>query len=862
MSKIAMITPWPKQRTGIADYAYDLVVGLSEAGVAVDVYTDCPHNQRAATPADAKNITLFDIDQFRIERGYDNLIYQMGNNSTFHLRMLSLLFKYPGVVHLHDPSLHHLMAYILYRPDSLAEYYQVLNHWYGYRQYQRVKQFMQLGREAFWDSEYVGEVPFFEPVLQNATACIVHSQYARDRVLKLFPGIGCHVLPQVYRNMHPVPLVTDANQPVSPSPLQIGVFGIVQKHKHVQQVFASLRDIKKRLPAHSRCTPFHLHVCGELDEGCKHYPVLAKEYGIETDVTFYGHLTESEFLDRLRGIDLCVSLRYPTLGETSAIVSRNLQLGIPTIVSEVGWYAELPECVRKIDMDAGFADRLTRHLETMILDRSQFTTWRHSCYASARDMFSFQSVTEQYADTIAQSFPAVIGRIGMTGETGSAELATGKVLAHSPSRRGKLLIDCTSTRTCRFNSGIQRVVRSLCRQAHANTSDHWECTAVYGQAGQWFQTHSLWPDYLPEAENGSGKQRSLMQRVVRELNRGYRKLQRKLGKAESSYETAGESTPPNAEACPIAEGDVLLMADASWMAPNWEALEQARHKKARIGLLIYDLIPLRNPELFSADLAVRFQQWFDRASLLADFVVCISKSVAADVRAELNRRGNRLAQSVYDFPLGADIEPEDHCGEASPQLQNWFAGKRGQNPCLVVGTLEPRKNHHLILDAFESRWKAGAELSLCILGRIGWNCEALLQRIRSHDEFGKRLWLKTDASDRDVQFAYDKARCVIMASKNEGYGLPIIEGLRHRQWVLASDIGVHREVGKEWVSYFDIQNGAQSLSLQLANVEHSRDMPKAIPSDEELTGTTWLHSFEVLCQKIAEATAANRSQAA
>ena len=421
----------------------------------------------------------------------------------------------------------------------------------------------------------------------------------------------------------------------------------------------------------------------------------------------------------------------------------------------------------------------------------------------------------------------------------------------------RIAIDCSSTRTCDFNSGIQRVVRSLCEQSQNSVSCTIHGIPVHGANGYWYAAKSLWPEpakvaaLTPTQLSVSAKRnRSFTSKVARELERTFRKL-RNRWIAKKALSSMGE---PKLE---LGSNDVLLMADASWMEPNWEAVAHAKVCNAKVGLLIYDLIPIMNPDLFPAELVTRFRSWFERAILSADFIVCISKAVASSVVSELGGydQGSRLAAKTYWFPLGANLRIADQFEPPVSEVQAWFAEERFENPCLVVGTLEPRKNHNLILDAFEQLWEDGSLLSLCLMGRLGWNCKSLVTRIRSHPEFGRKLFMNTEASDADVHHAYSRARAVIMASINEGYGLPIVEGLGYRQTVLASDIPVHREVGQDQVHYFSIDQGPASLLKMLTKVEQ-RNLPCLLRADGAAATNviSWKESYETLCITILEAT--------
>jgi glycosyltransferase involved in cell wall biosynthesis len=87
------------------------------------------------------------------------------------------------------------------------------------------------------------------------------------------------------------------------------------------------------------------------------------------DVLVLGHVTDADFWGLLARSDICVSLRWPTLGETSASVVRALGLGRCVVVSDVGWYAELPDGVAaRVRCDEHEVDSLAATLELLAGD--------------------------------------------------------------------------------------------------------------------------------------------------------------------------------------------------------------------------------------------------------------------------------------------------------------------------------------------------------------------------------------------------------------------------------------------------------------------------------------------------------------
>jgi glycosyltransferase involved in cell wall biosynthesis len=127
----------------------------------------------------------------------------------------------------------------------------------------------------------------------------------------------------------------------------------------------------------------------------------------------------------------------------------------------------------------------------------------------------------------------------------------------------------------------------------------------------------------------------------------------------------------------------------------------------------------------------------------------------------------------------------------------------------MVGTVEPRKGHAQALEAFELLWQEGHQCQLVIVGKPGWNVEELVSRISEHKDQGKRLFWLQSISDEYLRLIYENASCLLACSKGEGFGLPLIEAAKHNLSILARDITVFREVGKNNATYFSAENSYQ-----------------------------------------------------
>ena len=153
--------------------------------------------------------------------------------------------------------------------------------------------------------------------------------------------------------------------------------------------------------------------------------------------------------------------------------------------------------------------------------------------------------------------------------------------------------------------------------------------------------------------------------------------------------------------------------------------------------------------------------------------------------------------------LGADFKPQTSVtSEVRPEVKK--IGAMGKY-LLMVGTIEPRKNHQLVLDAFD---KGLDDLGINIIfaGRIGWIKQEFLDRMYNHKQYGKRIFHIDKASNADIDYLYKNAFVVAFPTHMEGFGLPLVEALERQTPVVATNIDVLKEIGKNYCEYFEDDN--------------------------------------------------------
>ena len=348
-----------------------------------------------------------------------------------------------------------------------------------------------------------------------------------------------------------------------------------------------------------------------------------------------------------------------------------------------------------------------------------------------------------------------------------------------------LFVECTQTYRDNRNTGIQRVVRNLMR--HLPAAGGALGLPMVPLVFEHDRARFVAAEPLLAGRSTPAASRS---RLVRAVSRRLSAVRRSdLDRFEA------------------ARGSILLLLDASWDLPLWPAIDRFKARGGRVASVIYDLIPLTHPASTVDGLPARFRHWLETQTTRSEAFLCISQATADELRRFMASIGQ--APPIAAFPLGSDLDLATP--EASLRLPEIFAGTAPV--FLVVGSIEPRKRHGFVLDAFELHWRGGGSGVLAILGRQAWRSDALLERIARHPERGRRLHLIRDADDALLDQAYRRAAALIMASEAEGFGLPIVEAFQRGLAVICSDIPVFREVAATGARYFAPDDPAALAAL-------------------------------------------------
>ncbi len=367
--RIAYFSPLPPTRSGIADYSAELLPHLAQAA-QITLFVEAPDQVADDLRADFEVRPI--ADYARVHWQYDIALYQMGD-SLCHEAMYPVLLRYGGVTVLHDFGLHHFIATRTIPRGDFAGYVREMGYALGT---DGVELAYRIQRGEAEHPLY--SVPLNDRLLDRSLGVIVHSRYVAEKVRVARPCLPLAVIPApIHMPMAPVRSREALGCPADA--LLFVSAGQVIANKQLTLALEAFARLRADYPQ-ARYVVVGDELKHDLD-----LPAWLAQRGLSDAVTLTGYLADkADFVAWIAAADVLVNLRYPTVGETSATALRGLAAGRPVIVSDLGWYAELPDdvCVKVRPNDLESLLMAMRHLAADPV-RRQAIGQRAAAYARA-----------------------------------------------------------------------------------------------------------------------------------------------------------------------------------------------------------------------------------------------------------------------------------------------------------------------------------------------------------------------------------------------------------------------------------------------------------------------------------------------
>lgn len=798
MPRVAIVTPMPPEQTGIADYMYELLPALDKC-FEVNLVV---HQIKSDIPNDLCRSYIKNEEWFMSHANeMDHIIYQMGN-SVFHRPVFDLMKIYPGLLVLHDFYLSDLLGYMeLLEPDGHHWQKALLNS-HGYSpiiEYLSAKQLPNHDRnEAL--TILKKRYPCNLELLDHATQVVIHSNFSKELAIKFYGEIAAGKISSISLPRGPRLNTNKSNARkelgISDEVILVSSFGILAPSKLNHMLLEIWPNVQKQKKVEL------VFVGKPVDE--EYEAKLKQLMKLYSNVKITGWVDKASYHKYLAASDIAVQLRTSSRGETSASVLDALNYSLPTIINANGSMAEInPNAVSLLDDDFSL-DQLTTHLNELIENEEK----RAGLAFCATQLIEDEHRPERYVEELS----LLLNQPQLTAESAvqqllqkwtnqhtltevsdpnliqlAKNLVVSFPVSHSPK---KVYLDMTATLMHDLNTGIERYAKALAKHL-----------LIQEEYGIRFELVSL-----KKKKNGWGYH-----------------TKRKQFLSWLGF----DSSQIDEEWVELTSNDSLITLDlaVNEMVKAEEQVMFFSELKARgvkLYATLFDLLPVQMPQYFPPGASETFESWLNVISYF-NGAFSISESTKRDFQNWLKVNHNlRRDFDIHVVPMGVDEIKQKEVGAA---IRPNFKTILEKPYFLMVGTIEPRKGHAQVIEAFELLSHKDT-FNLIVVGQEGWkglpdserrSLPAIVDKLHSHNKKKSNISWLNDVNDQELAIMYSNSRALIAASEGEGFGLPLIEAMRHGCPLIARDIDVFRDVSEGYADFFKNDLLPEILAEYLVN---------------------------------------------
>jgi len=249
------------------------------------------------------------------------------------------------------------------------------------------------------------------------------------------------------------------------------------------------------------------------------------------------------------------------------------------------------------------------------------------------------------------------------------------------------------------------------------------------------------------------------------------------------------------KALELGPGDVVLTIASDWARKDAKAIIDLKRRSGfRLAVLCYDVIPLLFPHFFPVEDVIQFRLYWEQIFGSADLVIVNARCTERDIKDYCNGAGIRVP-SMVSIPLGCDPFV------AQGQERQLRSDLEPQRYALYVSTIEPRKNHALLMRVWKHLLADGVvgshNFKLVFVGRRGWLTDGLQAEIDAGTGFAGTLLHIENADDEELSSLYANAAFCLYPSRYEGFGLPVVEAYSRGKAVILSNGGALSELARD-----------------------------------------------------------------
>lgn len=254
--------------------------------------------------------------------------------------------------------------------------------------------------------------------------------------------------------------------------------------------------------------------------------------------------------------------------------------------------------------------------------------------------------------------------------------------------------------------------------------------------------------------------------------------------------------------------------------------------------LIHDLIPITHPQYCREGESARHKLRMETALRSASGLIFNSAATQRDLAQFASDHGIATPHSLIAW-LGTDTATTNPPADKGSSKRPYF---------VMIGTIEARKNHLLLLDVWrEIVGRLGDQApDLIIIGQRGWEAAEAIAILDNPGPLGGHVRELAGCDDDQMGRILAGARAMLMPSFIEGFGLPVIESLQQGVPVIASDLPVFREIAGGIPTYLDPYDRAAWINTIIGYSIDGTERQRQLSQIAEFKAPTWANHFSLI----------------
>lgn len=300
---------------------------------------------------------------------------------------------------------------------------------------------------------------------------------------------------------------------------------------------------------------------------------------------------------------------------------------------------------------------------------------------------------------------------------------------------------------------------------------------------------------------------------------------------------------------PFRNGDVVFSSGAGYDLAVYNNLLKS-HKKSNFKFiqLIYDFTPIIVPQTHTKETIDFYYNFLYNTYQLSDYIMYGGATAQHDGMEYQRSVLKQEPTPSFVIKFGSDIQSHSTTRKEEDEILKSI-GIKGDF-LLTVGTIEARKNHELLYEAYLELMRGTDDVDalpqLVICGRPGWKTEDFRQRLSVDSRIFGRI-IMFSPSDEELDVLYKRCKFTLLASQYEGWSLTLPESFNYGKFCLSADVAPLREVGQDIIEYanpYDPEEWAKKIRYYMLHPEALAEREKKIA--KEWVNTTWKESAAYL----------------